>query len=122
MHKQIYQANGRFGDVSPQQMVLDSVGLSPQNAVAVLQELAKNPAFRRAANGAIKSIKSGGQIPNMPYVVGGLKTLLDSGQTNFRRDRQVDEAAINRAPAPGPRDVSAGYVRALKTTVMQMMH
>ncbi|MGB0817859.1 MAG: hypothetical protein ACPGQQ_03045, partial [Candidatus Puniceispirillaceae bacterium] len=115
MHKQIYEANGRFGDVSPQQMVLDSVGLSPQNAVSVLQELAKNPAFRRAANGAIKSIKSGGQIPNMPYVVGGLKTLLDSGQTNFKRDRQVDEGAINRAPAPGPRDVSAGYVRGIES-------
>ena len=37
MHQAIYQANGRFFDTSPQQLLLDGLGLSPQRAVQLLK-------------------------------------------------------------------------------------
>ncbi len=114
MHKDIYEQNGRFGDLSPQQILLDATGTSPQNAVSALEGLAENPTYERAARQAINSIKNGGRIPNISYVIAGLKNHLDSDQNNSTRDRQVDPAAEDRQPAAGPADVSAGYIRGIQ--------
>ena len=59
-------------------------------------------------------MKNGGRIPNISYVIAGLNNYLDSDQNNFTRDRQVDPAAIDRQPAAGPADVSAGYIRGIQ--------
>ena len=114
MHKDIYAQNGRFGDVTPQQILLDATGTSPQNAVSALEGLAQNPTYERGARAAINSLKNGGRIPNLSYVIAGLNNHLDSDQNNASRDRQVDPAAIDRQPASGPADVSAGYIRGIQ--------
>ena len=114
MHQEIFAQNGRFSDLSPQQIVLDATGLSPQNAVTALEQLAQNPTYERAARAAINSIKNGGRIPNMPYVIAGLNNALDSGEITQQRDRQPDPQAVDRQPANTPADVSAGYIRGIQ--------
>ena len=114
MHKDIYAQNGRFGDLSPQQILLDATGTSPQNAVSALESLAQDPVYERAARQAINSIKNGGRIPNISYVIAGLKNHLDSDQNNSTRDRQVDPAAEDRQSVASPADVSAGYIRGIQ--------
>ena len=81
MHKSIYEANGRFFDESPQQMLLDGLGLSPQRAVQLLKDIAKNnPAFARTARKAINAIQNGGFIPSMRYIGPKMKAELDKDQ------------------------------------------
>ncbi|MDC2981501.1 hypothetical protein OA007_02210 [SAR116 cluster bacterium] len=90
MHKAIYDANGRFFEQSPQQLMLDGLGLSPQRAVQLLEDIAKNdPTFARTAQRAAKAFREGGRIPSMRYIGPKMKAELDSDQPRVARDRPV---------------------------------
>ena len=90
MHKAIYDANGRFFEQSPQQLMLDGLGLSPQRAVQLLKDIAKNdPTFARTAQKAAKAFREGGRIPSMRYIGPKMKAELDKDQPRVARDRPV---------------------------------
>lgn len=95
MHEQIYKDNGTFSPLSPQQSIMDELGISPQNAVAILEEVAKNPAFANAANKAINSFKKGGPVPNMKYIVPRMKAVLNDPNNSLQSDRQAVAGAVD---------------------------
>ena len=70
--------------------LLDGLGLSPQRAVQLLKDIAKNnPAFARTARKAINAIQNGGYIPSMRYIGPKMKAELDKDQPRVARDRPV---------------------------------
>ena len=110
IHKSIYEQNGRFSPVLPQQQILDELGLSPQRAVELLDQIGENPTYRQDAEAMVKSIMEGGRIPNMSAIAGVMRTYMDQGAV--QRDRtpvQPQQQSQSSTPTE-----TAGYLRGIQ--------
>jgi len=112
MHKELYNQNGSFSPLSPQQIILDELGLSPQQAVKVLEELKKNEAFKDAAEKAIKSFKEGGRIESLKLVAPAMRGVLADPNNELKSDREPQPGAAQRAQAQVE---SPAYLRGIQS-------
>jgi len=110
IHKSIYEQNGRFSPVLPQQQILDELGLSPQRAVDLLDQISENETYRQDAKAMIKSIMEGGRIPNMSAIAGVMRTYMDNNAVE--RDR-TPIAPQQQQAAASPAE-TAGYIRGIE--------
>ena len=112
IHKELYAQNGDLPFLTLDTM-LKEMGLSPQQAVKLLEEMkASMPTVRADADDMIRSIKEGGRFANMTAVGAAMRTALDQNQTSVTRDK-TPIAPQAQAANPLPAE-SAGYLRGIE--------
>lgn len=112
IHKELYAQNGDLPFLQVDTM-LKEMGLSPQQAVKLLEEMkASMPTIRRDADDMIRSIKEGGRVTNLTAVGAAMRTALDQNQTSVTRDK-TPIAPQAQAANPTPAE-SAGYLRGIE--------
>lgn len=111
IHKSIYEQNGRFSPVLPQQQILDELGLSPQRGVDLLDQISENETYRQDAQAMIKSIMEGGRFPNMTAISGVMRTYMEQGAVE--RDRTPIAPQQQQQAAASPAE-TAGYLRGIE--------
>ena len=112
IHKELYAQNGDLPFLQLDTM-LKEMGLSPQQAVKLLEEMkASMPTVRRDADDMIRSIKEGGRVTNLTAIGAAMRTALDQNQTSVTRDK-TPIAPQAQAANPSPAE-SAGYLRGIE--------
>lgn len=112
IHKELYAQNGDLPFLTLDTM-LKEMGLSPQQAVKLLEEMkASMPTVRADADDMIRSIKEGGRVTNITAIGAAMRTALDQNQTSVTRDK-TPIAPQSQAANPSPAE-SAGYLRGIE--------
>lgn len=112
IHKELYAQNGDLPFLTLDTM-LKEMGLSPQQAVKLLEEMkASMPTVRADADDMIRSIKEGGRVTNITAIGAAMRTALDQNQTSVTRDK-TPIAPQAQAANPTPAE-SAGYLRGIE--------
>ena len=89
MHADVLNSNTEYPDGSPQQIMSNELGLSPQQLIRALKTLVNDPIYGPAARAAIRSLRRGGKIPNLGMVIKRLKRTMASKTPPATRDRPI---------------------------------
>ena len=89
MHADVLNSNAEYPDGSPQQIMSNELGLSPQQLIRALKTLVTDPVYGPAARAAIRSLRRGGKIPNLGMVIKRLKRTMASKTPPATQDRPV---------------------------------
>ena len=89
MHADVLNTNTEYPDGSPQQIMSNELGLSPQQLSRALKTLVNDPIYGPAARAAIRSLRRGGKVPNLGMVIKRLKRTMASKTPPATRDRPI---------------------------------
>ncbi len=117
MHMDILNNNGEYPEGSPQQIMSNELGLSPQQLIRALKSLVTDPTYGPAARSAIRSLQRGGRVQNVGLLIKRLQREMSRGTPPANRDRPIisgqlqvyeaQEAQRSAAVAQGIRDNQA---------------
>ena len=120
MHAEVLAANAEYPSgerISPQQIMVDELGMSPQQVVRALKSIVTDPTYGPAARSAIRSFQRGGTIQALGMLIKKLERVMAGKQPPAMRDRpikkgglavyQAQEAQRSAAVAQGIRDNQA---------------
>ena len=89
MHKDILNSNTEYPQGSPQQIMVNELGLSPQQLIRALKSIVTDPTYGPAARSAIRSLQRGGRIQNVGLLIKRLQREMAKTTPPATRDRPI---------------------------------
>lgn len=97
MHAEVLAANAEYPSgerISPQQIMVDELGMSPQQVVRALKSLVTDPTYGPAARSAIRSFQRGGNIEALGMLIKKLERVMAGKQPPAMRDRPIKKGGL----------------------------
>ena len=97
MHAEVLAANAEYPSgerISPQQIMVDELGMSPQQVVRALKSIVTDPTYGPAARSAIRSFQRGGNIEALGMLIKKLERVMAGKQPPAMRDRPIRKGGL----------------------------
>jgi len=97
MHAEVLAANAEYPSgerISPQQIMVDELGMSPQQVVRALKSIVTDPVYGPAARSAIRSFQRGGEIQALGMLTKKLERVMAGKQPPAIRDRPIKKGGL----------------------------
>ena len=94
MHKDILNSNTEYPQGSPQQIMSNELGLSPQQLIRALKSIVTDPTYGPAARSAIRSLQRGGRIQNVGLLIKRLQREMAKTTPPATRDRPIVQGQL----------------------------
>ena len=94
MHRDILNSNTEYPQGSPQQIMSNELGLSPQQLIRALRSIVTDPTYGPAARSAIRSLQRGGRIQNVGLLIKRLQREMAKTTPPATRDRPIIQGQL----------------------------
>lgn len=94
MHRDILNSNTEYPQGSPQQIMVNELGLSPQQLIRALKSIVTDPTYGPAARSAIRSLQRGGRIQNVGLLIKRLQREMAKTTPPATRDRPIIQGQL----------------------------
>jgi len=94
MHRDILNSNTEYPQGSPQQIMSNELGLSPQQLIRALKSIVTDPTYGPAARSAIRSLQRGGRIQNVGLLIKRLQREMAKATPPATRDRPIIQGQL----------------------------